>query len=199
MKRKLLAILSLTYFASISAFAMQMDGAKLISHKVWGANNIKLSFKETQPDQNKVKMLMSRTKHVEYDQLVGAGTQVTKVSVYPAGSNSSMETNNWLFIFNATSDPKMYTVNHSVCPMKVYDDGSVTEEVCSYSSDTIWLDAHKIYNTWGTTILNWTPTEAGRYGFTFETSVQPSSESTILFETGDFAVVNVPSADQKAL
>ncbi len=198
MKRKLLAVLSLTYLASVSAFAMQIDGAKLISHKVWGANNIKLSFKEIQPDQNKVKMLMSRTKHIDYDQLISAGTKIINMSINPAGLNSSMETDNWLLIFNALSDAKMYRINHSVCPIKFNNDGSATQEVCSYSSDTIWLDAHKFYNPWGTTVLNWTPTEAGQYGFTFETSVQESSGSTILFETGDFAVVNVPSADQKS-
>lgn len=201
MKRSSLLILSLISLISTNVFAIPHENGKLLSHKEWGATNIKVTFKEKKPDQNRLAMLTSKTlmpKPASFNQLIDASSKIVDAEIKPVGNITTLAAENSLFIYNSSPTPQSYTIRHETCQLKLSDDGNSAKfPPCNYTSDMIWIDTDSYYSTLGNAVINWVAPEAGGYGFVFAVSVQ-NMENQVLFRSSDFQIINVPPAEKKS-
>lgn len=151
MKKTLLATIGLVSLVSANAFAADIAGGKLMSHKEWTTGAVsKAVFKDSKVNVKKPVLppkLNKFNNQTDLNQYVFSWSKVTDFD--PGDGNilgaytSALYAN---FLENYTDTQQVYNVSRTICLIKTKD-MAISYLGCAYSTDQYFLDPHGYVST----------------------------------------------------
>jgi hypothetical protein len=143
MKRKFIFTLSLASLICSNAFAMEMTGSHLISHKESTTGPSKALFKVIDVKDNQLssmKNLLTLQPGSKQNQFVSASVQANDVPPSILGSFFHLSGMHRDFIMNESSETQTYVIRHNVCVDIMKSEGIYQQDTCASSIDQVELD-----------------------------------------------------------
>jgi hypothetical protein len=199
MKRNLLTVLFL--ICAGNTYASTIEGGKLLNHYESIAPNSKLSFKTSKVDLEKIKILKigietaKSTQGTSFDIMSSLG----RIDVSSGFVSVDGNDNNFLFIYNDTSDYKFYKILRRIC---VIPSGQISGG-CSYSRDSISVNPNYAFNDKTIPTLLTSVSTPGEYTVSFETAIvdvdKNDNQETLLLNSFDYRTITIPDSANKKI